>query len=49
MGEGWRGGQVVVCLLPRRRGIAGMSNLIVGVTGGGGVGGLGVRGGPLTA
>lgn len=34
---------------PRRRGISGMSNLIVGVREGGGVGGLGVREGPLTA
>lgn len=36
-------------LLSRRRGTRGMSNLIVGVHGGdGGVGGLGVREGPLT-
>lgn len=34
---------------PRRWGISGMSNLIVGVHGGGGIGGLGVREGPLTA
>lgn len=47
MGEGGRGREVVVSLLPWRRGIYGMSNLIVGVWRGGGVGGLGVRGGPL--
>lgn len=47
MGEGGRGREVV--MRPRRRGISGMSNLIVGVREGGGVGGLGVREGPLTA
>lgn len=34
-------------LLPWRWGISGMSNLIVGVRRGGGVGGLGLREGPL--
>lgn len=38
---------MVVGLLPWRWGISGMSNLIVGVHGGGGVGGLGVREVPL--
>lgn len=49
MGEGGRGWEVVMRLLPWRRGISGMSNLIVGVYRGGGVGSLGVREGPLTA
>ncbi len=38
---------MVVGLLPWRWGVSGMSNLIVGVRRGGGVGGLGVREGPL--
>ncbi len=38
---------MVVSLLPWRWGISGMSNLIVGVRRGGGVGGLGLREGPL--
>lgn len=39
---------MVVSLLSWRRGVSGMSNLIVGVHGGDGVGGLGVREGPLS-
>lgn len=38
---------MVVGLLPWRWGVSGMSNLIVGVHRGGGVGGLGLREGPL--
>lgn len=48
MGQGRRGWEVVVSLLPWRWGISGMSNLIVGVHRGDGVEGLGVREGPLT-
>lgn len=48
MGEGGRGWEVVVSLLLWRWGVSGMSNLIVGVQRGDGVGGLGVREGSLT-
>lgn len=40
---------VVSLLLWRRWGVSGMSNLVVGVHRGGGVGHLGVREGPLTS
>lgn len=41
--------RLLLLLLPWRWGICGMSNLIVGVHGGGGVEGLGVREGALTS